>query len=98
LSLSPFEKGKLKIAAHVREELDRVGLVAQSIRCKSGGMDTHRNTARLTVTVDGVESHLDLESEEVEECEAIVAGEVWRKVDGLIARIRSRGGNLRTSR
>ena len=29
MSLSPFEKGKLKIAAHVREELDRASAQAR---------------------------------------------------------------------
>ncbi len=40
LAPTAFQKGKLKIAAHVREELERVGIKADSIRCKSGGTHT----------------------------------------------------------
>ena len=88
LSLSPFEKGKLKIAAHVREELDRAGIGFESIRCKSGGTQTHPDTARLTVTVDGKPVHVDLKTDEVEECEAMVVGEAWHKIAGFIKRLR----------
>jgi hypothetical protein len=88
LSLSPFEKGKLKIAAHVREELDRAGIGFESIRCKSGGTQTHPDTARLTVTVDGKPIHVDLQADEVEECEAMVVGEAWHKIAGFIERLR----------
>jgi hypothetical protein len=88
MPLTSFEKGKLKIAAHVREELDRAGVTAQSIHCKSGGTQTHPDTARLTVTVNGVPAYVDLNADEVEECEAIVAGEVWHKIAGLINQLR----------
>jgi hypothetical protein len=88
LSLSPFEKGKLKIAAHVREELDRAGIGFESIRCKSGGTQTHPDTARLTVTVDGNPMYVDLTTDEVEECEAMVVGEAWHKIAGFIQRLR----------
>jgi hypothetical protein len=85
--LSSFERGKLKIAAHVREELDRAGIKAQSIQCKSGGIHMPPDTARVIVTVDDTPSQLDLEAHEVEDCEDIVAGEVWRKIAGLLARL-----------
>jgi hypothetical protein len=86
--LTSFDRGKLKIAAHVREELDRAGIKAQSIHCKSGGIHMPPDTARLVVTVDGAASELDLEAHEVEDCEDIVAGEVWRKIAGLLARLK----------
>jgi galactitol-specific phosphotransferase system IIB component len=88
LPLTAFEIGKLKIAAHVREELDRAGITAESIQCKSGGTHTNRNTARVIVTVDGTASHLDLTVDEVEDCESIVAGETWHKIAVLINRLR----------
>ena len=88
MALTAFEIGKLKIAAHVREELDRAGISADSIRCKSGGTHTHANTARLIVTVDGSPTHVDFKAHEVEECEVIVAGEVWHKIAGFIDRLR----------
>lgn len=88
MSLSSFDKGKLKIAAHVREELDRGGIDFESIRCKSGGTQTHPDTARLTVTVDGRPMHVDLAADEVEECEAMVVGEAWHKIAGFIKRLR----------
>jgi hypothetical protein len=88
LPLTPFDKGKLKIAAHVREELDRAGLSAQSIQCKSGGTQTHPDTARLTVTIDGISQHVDFKAYEVEDCEAIVAGEMWHKIAALIDRLK----------
>jgi hypothetical protein len=88
LPLSSFDKGKLKIAAHVREELDRAGIGFESIRCKSGGTQTHPDTARLTVTVAGEPIHVDLQAAEVEECEAMVVGEAWHKIAGFIKRLR----------
>jgi hypothetical protein len=88
LSLSSYEKGKLKIAAHVREELDRAGIVFESIRCRSGGTQTHPDTARLTVTVDGNPIHMDLKADEVEECESMVVGEAWHKIAAFIQRLR----------
>jgi hypothetical protein len=86
--LTSFDRGKLKIAAHVREELDRAGIKAQSIQCISGGIHMPPDTARLIVTVGGAPSQLDLEAHEVEDCEDIVAGEVWRKIAGLLARLK----------
>ena len=86
MALTAFEKGKLKIAAHIREELDRAGIRFESIHCKSGGIQTHRDTARLIVTVDGKAKHIDLTAPEVEECESIVAGDTWRKIAGFIER------------
>ena len=88
MALTAFEKGKLKIAAHIREELDRAGIRFESIHCKSGGIQTHRDTARLIVIVDGAAKHIDLNAPEVEECESIVAGETWRKIAGFIERLR----------
>lgn len=88
MSLSSFEKGKLKIAAHVREELERAGIGFESIKCKSGGTQTHPDTARLTVTVDGNPITMDLKAGEVEECESMVVGEAWHKIAGFIRRLR----------
>jgi hypothetical protein len=88
LSLSSFAKGKLKIAAHVREELERAGIGFESIKCKSGGTQTHPDTARLTVTVDGNPITMDLKADEVEECESMVVGEAWHKIAGFIRRLR----------
>lgn len=90
--LSAFEVGKLKIAAHVREELDRAGITAESIRCKSGGTHTNRDTARIIVTLAGTESYMDLSAHEVEDCESIVAGETWHQIAGFIARLKKTGG------
>ena len=89
MPLSSFEKGRLKILAHVREELDRAGITAESIQCKSGGILTHADTARLIVTIDGTPIHMDLKAVEVEECESIVAGDTWRKIAGLVDRVKS---------
>ncbi len=84
MALSPFDRGKLKIAAHLREELARAGVRFQAIQCKSGGIQTHPDTARLIVTVDGNPKHMDLKAHEVEDCELIVAGDTWRKIAGFI--------------
>jgi hypothetical protein len=88
MTLTPFEKGKLKIAAHIREELDRAGIPFESIKCKSGGIQTHPDTARLTVTVAGNPMHVDLNAHEVEDCESIVAGDTWRKIAEFIERLK----------
>lgn len=88
LPLSAFDIGKLKLAAHVREELERAGIAAQAIRCKSGGTHTNSNTARIMVTIDGVESHMDLTAREVEDCEAIVAGDTWHVISEFIGRLK----------
>jgi hypothetical protein len=87
LPLTSFELGKLKIAAHTREELDRAGVKFESIQCKSGGTQTHPDTARLIVTANGVSAHADFKTHEVEDCEAIVAGEVWRRIASLIEKL-----------
>jgi hypothetical protein len=87
MTLTSFELGKLKIAGHVREELDRTGIAAQSIRCKSGGIETPPGTARLTIIVNGIPANLDLKASEVEDCESIVAGETWYKIAAFIGRL-----------
>jgi len=86
MALTAFELGKLKIAAHVREELDRAGISAESIQCRSGGMHPP-GTARLTLVVNGTASYLDLNAGEVEECESIVAGEPWHRIAAFIGRL-----------
>jgi hypothetical protein len=86
MALTAFELGKLKIAAHVREELDRAGVSAESIQCKSGGMQTPL-TARITIVVNGTAAYLDLKAAEVEDCESIVAGETWHKIAAFIGRL-----------
>lgn len=88
MPLSAFEIGKLRIAAHVREEIDRAGFKADSIKCKSGGTHTNSETARLIVTVDGAASYMDLTAQEVEDCESIVAGETWHQIDAFLKRFK----------
>ena len=87
MALTSFELGKLKIAGHVREELDRAGIAAESIQIKSGGIQTPPGTARLTITVSGTPANLDFKANEVEECEVIVAGEPWHKIAAFIRRL-----------
>ncbi len=87
MTLTSFELGKLKIASHVREELDRAGIAAQSIRCKSGGIESPPGTARLTIIVNGIPANLDFKANEVENCEFIVAGETWYKIAAFIGRL-----------
>jgi hypothetical protein len=87
MTLTSFELGRLKIINHVREELDRAGIAAQSIQCKSGGIHTPPGTARLTIIVNGTPADLDLRADEVEDCEVIVAGEIWHKIAALIGRL-----------
>lgn len=84
MPLTSFEKGKLKIAAHMREELDRQDICFESIRCKSGGLQTRPDITRVSVTVAGDVMHVDLTEQEVEECESIVVGEVWHKLAAFI--------------
>jgi hypothetical protein len=84
LPLTPFDIGKLKIAAHVREELERAGLVSEAIRCKSGDLETRPGYARVIVTIAGITRHIELSREEIEGCHAIVAGEVWYKIARLV--------------
>ena len=88
MPLTAFDLGKLKIAAHVREELDRAGIRFDAIHCKSGGLQNRPNTARLIVTVNGNSTHLDFEAREVETCESIVAGDTWYKIAGFIEQIK----------
>jgi hypothetical protein len=85
LALTSFDLGKLKIVGHVREELDRAGIVAQSIRCISGGLETPRGIARLTIVASGTSATLDFKTPEVEDCELIVVGETWHKIAALIS-------------
>ena len=87
MALTSFDIGKLKIIGHVREELDRVDVVAESIRCIAGGIETPPGIARLTITLNGASASLDLEAHEVEDCEVIVAGETWHKIAALIGRL-----------
>ena len=89
MALTSFELGRLKIVGHVREELDRAGIAAQSIRCMSGGIETRPGIARLTVVANGTSQSLDLMSHEVEDCESIVVGETWHKIAALIRRLTS---------
>jgi len=89
MTLTSFELGRLKIVAHVREELNRAGITAQSIQCRSGGIHTAPGIAKLTIIVNGTAATLDFESNEVEDCEVIVAGETWRKIAAFIGRLPS---------
>jgi hypothetical protein len=87
LALTSFDLGKLKIAGHVREELERAGIEPEAIRCVSGGIDTPLGIARLTIVANGRSQTLDLNAYEVEGCEIIVAGETWHKIAALIGRL-----------
>ena len=87
MALTSFELGRLKLIAHVREELDRAGIEAQAIQCKSGGLQTPPGIARLTIIVDATPATLDFTASEIEDCESIVAGEPWHKIAALIARL-----------
>jgi hypothetical protein len=87
MALTTFQLGKLKIAAHVREELDRAGITAESIQCRSDGVHLPLGSTRLTITVSGTLSHLDLKTDEVEDCAVIVAGDPWRKISAFIGRL-----------
>jgi hypothetical protein len=87
MPLSSFELGKLKIAAHVREELDRAGISAEIIKCRSDRTESSPGTARVTIVANGTAVYLDLKAHEVEECELIVAGEPWHKIAALIGRL-----------
>ena len=84
MPLTAFQLGKLRIAAHVREELDRAGVAAESIQCLSDGVHLPLGHTRLTIAVNGTLSHIDLKTREVEDCSVIVAGEPWRKIAALI--------------
>jgi hypothetical protein len=91
LALSAFEKGKLKIAAHVREELELARVAFDEIHCRSGGLHVPPNVTRLIIVIDGEERHLDLLTQEVEDCEILVTGETWHKIDGFIRRLHIAG-------
>jgi hypothetical protein len=88
LALSAFEKGKLKIAAHVREELELAHIPFEAIHCKYGGLHTRPDMMRLVVVTGGSPRHLDLVAGEVEDCEIIVAGETWHKIDGFLKELK----------
>jgi hypothetical protein len=87
MALTSFELGRLKILGHVREELDRAGIEAQSIQCRSGGLQTPPGIARLAIMVDGTLSTLDLTANEIEGCDSIVVGETWHKIAAFINRL-----------
>lgn len=87
MTLTKFELGRLKLLAHVREELDRAGIEAESIQCKSGGLHTPHGITRLTIIVNATPTTLDFTSSEIEDCEFIVAGEPWHKIAAFIARL-----------
>jgi hypothetical protein len=86
--LTSFERGKLKIAAHVREELELARIPFESIHCKSGSLHIPPGIARLIVTVDQYALHLDLTTPEVEDCELLVAGETWHKIAAFIEKMK----------
>ena len=88
MPLTSFEKGKLKIAAHVREELELARIPFESIQCKSGSLHIPPGIARLIVTVDERPSYIDLSTPEVEDCELLVAGETWHKIAAFIDALR----------
>jgi hypothetical protein len=84
VALTSFELGRLKLIGHVREELNRAGIEAQSIQCRSGGLETPPSIARLTIVVNGTAATLDFTANEIEDCELIVAGETWHKIAAFI--------------
>jgi hypothetical protein len=87
MALTSFELGRLKILGHVREELDRAGIEAQSIQCRTGGVQTPPGIARLMITVNGTRSTMDFTANEIEDCESIVVGETWHKIAAFIGRL-----------
>jgi hypothetical protein len=86
VALTSFELGRLKLIGHVREELNLAGIEAQSIQCRSGGLETPPGIARLTIIAHGTTAALDFTANEIEDCEFIVVGETWRKIAALIGR------------
>jgi hypothetical protein len=88
--LSSFEKGKLKIAAHMREELELARIPFDSIHCRSGSLHIPPGITRLLVTIDESPWHLDLNTLEVEDCELLVSGETWHKIAGFIEALKAR--------
>jgi hypothetical protein len=89
--LTSFEKGKLKIAAHVREELELARIPFKSIHCKSGSLHIPPGIVRLIVTVDESPAHLDLTAAEAEDCELLVAGETWHKIRAFLEGLKKAG-------
>jgi len=89
--LTSFEKGRLKIAAHVREELELARIPFKSIHCKSGSLHFPPGILRVLVTVDESPAHLDLSTAEAEDCELLVAGETWHKIRAFIEGLRRPG-------
>jgi hypothetical protein len=89
MPLSAFDKGKLKIAAHVREELELAHIPFEAIHCKFGGLHIPTDMMRLVIVAEGSPRHLDLAAEEVEGCDIIVAGETWHKIDGFLKELKS---------
>jgi hypothetical protein len=87
MALTSFQLGKLKIVEHVWEELNRAGIAAQSIQCRSGGIQTPPDVARLTIIVNGTPATLDFKANEIEDCKVIVAGETWHKIAAFIGRL-----------
>lgn len=92
MPLTSFEKGKLKIAAHVREELELARIPFESIHCKSGSLHFPPGIVRVIVTVDESPVHLDLTTAEAEDCEMLVTGETWHKIHRFIEGLRKEGG------
>jgi hypothetical protein len=88
VALTSFERGKLKIAAHVREELELARIPFQSIQCRSGSLHIPPGVLRLIVTVDETPRHLDLAAADAEDCELLVAGETWHKIAAFIEGLR----------
>jgi hypothetical protein len=88
--ITSFEKGKLKIAAHVREELELARIPFESIHCKSGSLHIPPGIARLIVNVNECPWYLDLSTPEVEDCEVLVAGEPWHKIAAFIEGLKTR--------
>ena len=87
MPLTSFQLGKLKIAAHVREELDRAGLAAASIQCLSDGVHLPLGHTKLTIAANKTLAHLDLMTHEVKDCAVLVAGDPWRKIAALIGQL-----------
>jgi hypothetical protein len=88
MPLSAFDKGKLKIAAHVREELELARIPFDAIHCKYRALHIPTDMMRLVVVIDGSPRHLDLAFEEVEDCDVIVVGETWHKIDGFLKELK----------
>jgi hypothetical protein len=86
MALTTFELGRLKLINHVREELNLAGIEAESIQCRSGGLETPPSIARLTIVANGTADTLDFTATEIEDCEFIVVGETWRKIAAFIRR------------